>query len=188
MKIQLGNASLALDGFIKQGNLNFSTTGSVDLKYLHSFLRSSLVPDQIRSEMEGIQKMSGRAEVQLKWLGRTEDWISVIREGKIQLKGVSFQYRKIPVPLSQMEGSFLFSPKQIRFDEVKGKLGDSPIAFSGSILRMEQPEGSGKWVLFQLSSPQLDLDPLFSKKGRNHSHFIRKGQRLAFTLVLQWQS
>ena len=164
MKIQLGNSSLALDGFIKEGNLSFSTTGSVDLKYLHSILQSSLVPDQLRSEMEDIQEMRGRAEVQLKWLGRTEDWISVIREGRIRLKGISFQHRKIPVPLSHMEGSFLFSPKEIRFDEVKGKLGDSPIAFSGSILRTEQRPGSGKWVLFQLSSPQLDFTPFFSKR------------------------
>jgi hypothetical protein len=164
MKIQVGNSSLALDGFIKEGNLSFSTTGSVDLKYLHSFLQSSLVPDQIRSEVEDIQEMRGRAEVQLKWLGRTEDWISVIREGKIRLTGISFQHRKIPVPLSQIEGSFLFSPKEIRFDEVKGKLGDSLIAFSGSILRTEQRPGSGKWVLFQLSSPQLEFTQFFSKR------------------------
>jgi hypothetical protein len=63
-----------------------------------------------------------------------------------------------------MEGSFLISPEQIRFDEVKGKLGDSPIAFSGSLSRMEQPSGS-KQILLQFSSPRLDLDPLFSGKG-----------------------
>jgi uncharacterized protein YhdP len=164
IKIQFANSLLALDGFIKEGNLSLSTTGSVDLKYLHSLLRSSLVPDPIRSEMDGIQELRGRAEVRLKWLGRTEDWVNAIKEGKIQLKGISFRHRKIPVPLSQMEGSFLFSPEQIRFDEVKGKLGDSPIAFSGSIGRREKQVGSRKQILFQLSSPQLDLDPLFSKR------------------------
>jgi hypothetical protein len=180
MKIQLGNSSLVLDGFIKEGNLSFSTTGTVDLQYLHSFLRSSLVPDQLRSEMEDIQEMRGRVEVQLKWLGRTEDWISVIREGKILLKGVSFQYRKIPFPLSRIEGSLLFSPKEIRFDEVKGKLGDSPIAFSGSILRTEQHPGLGKWVLFQLSSSQLDFTPFFSKG--------KESTPISFEKVRDWLS
>jgi hypothetical protein len=164
MKIQFGNSSLALDGFIKGGNLSLSTTGSVDLKPLHSLFQSPLAPDRMRSEMDNIQEMRGRAEVRLKWLGRSEDWGSAIKEGKIQLKGVSFQYPKIPVPLSQIEGSFLISPEQIQFDEVKGKFGDSPIAFSGSMSRMEQRVGSGKQILLQLSSPQLDLDPLFSKR------------------------
>jgi uncharacterized protein involved in outer membrane biogenesis len=180
LKIQLGNSSLALDGFIKEGNLSFSTTGVVDLKYLHSLLQSSLVPDQIRSEMEDIQEMRGRAEVQLKWLGRTEDWISVIKEGKILLKEVSFQYRKIPFPLSRMEGSLLFSPKEIRFDEVKGTLGDSPIAFSGSISRTEQRPESGQWVSFQLFSPQMDFTSFFSKR--------EEASPISFEKVRDWLS
>jgi uncharacterized protein YhdP len=163
LRIQFGNSLLALDGFIKEGNLSLSTTGSVDLKYLHSFLQSSLAPDPIRSEMDRIQEIGGRAEVHLKWLGQMEDWFNSIREGKIQLKGASFQHRKIPLPFSQIEGSFLFSPEQIRFDEVKGRWGGSPIAFSGSILRMGDQVGSKKQILFQLSSPQWELDPLFQK-------------------------
>ena len=163
-KFQSGNSSLALDGFIKEGNLSLSTMGSIDLKHLHSFLRSPLAPDRIRSEVEGIQELTGRAEVRLKWSGRMEEWINTIKEGKIQLKGISFQHRKIPVPLSKIEGSFLFSPEQIRFDDVKGKLGDSPIALSGSISRAGQRVRSGKVVSFQLSSSQLDLDPLFPKR------------------------
>jgi hypothetical protein len=164
MKVQFANSSLTLDGSIKEGKLNLSTTGSIDLKHLHSLLRSGLAPDRIRSEMDGIQEMSGRTEVRLKWLGRTEAWTNAIREGKIQLKGVSFQHRKIPVPLSQMEGSLLFSPEQVRFDGCKAKLGDSPLAFSGSISRIGQKGGLVKWVSFQLSSSQLDLNPLFPKR------------------------
>jgi uncharacterized protein involved in outer membrane biogenesis len=164
MKVQFRNSSLALDGFIKGGNLSLSTTGSVDLKNLHSLFQSPLAPYRMRSEMENIQEIGGRAEVRLKWSGQSEDWVSAIKEGKIQLKGFSFQHPKIPVPLSQIEGSFLISPDQIRFDEVKGKLGDSLIAFSGSMSRAEQRVGSGKQISLQLASPQLDLDLLFSKR------------------------
>ncbi len=164
VRAQSGNSSLTLDGVIKQGNLSLSTTGSVDLKYLHAFLRSPLVPDQIRSEAEGIQELAGRAEVRLKWFGKTAEWISALREGEIRLRGVSFHHRKTPVPISHIEGAFLFSPEQVRFDELKGTLGDSPIVLSGSISRTGQRVGSGKVVSFQLSSSQLDLDPLFPKR------------------------
>ena len=164
MRVQFGNSSLALDGFIKDPNLNLSTTGSIDLRSLHSVLQSALVPDRLRSELEGIQEMSGRTEVRLKWLGRMESWTNAIKEGKILLKGVSFQHRKVPVPLSKIEGSLLLSPEQIRFDGLKGNLGESPLALSGSISRVEQKAGPGKWIAFQCSSSQMDLDPLFPKR------------------------
>ncbi|MGA2463906.1 MAG: AsmA-like C-terminal domain-containing protein [Thermodesulfobacteriota bacterium] len=164
VKIQSGNSSFVLDGVIKEGNWSLSTTGSIDLKHLYSFLQSPLAPDPIRSEVDEIQELAGGTEVRLKWFGRIEEGINAIKEGKIQLKGVSFQHRKIPVPLSQIEGSFLFSPKQIQFVGLKGKLGDSPLALSGSISRNEQRRGLGRSVSFQLSSSQLDLDPLFPKR------------------------
>ncbi|NWF93374.1 MAG: AsmA-like C-terminal domain-containing protein [Syntrophaceae bacterium] len=164
LKVQLGNSSLTLDGFIKEGNLNLSTTGSVDLKYLHALLSSSLAPEGIRSEMEGIQEISGRAEVGVKWSGRGEPWINAIREGRIQLKRVSFQDRRFPVPLSQIEGSLLFSPEEIRLEGWKMRLGDSPLAFSASISRKEQKSRLDKRVSFQLSSSQLNLDPLFPNR------------------------
>jgi uncharacterized protein YhdP len=164
MKIQSGNSSFVLDGVIKEGNWSLSTTGSIDLKHLYSFLQSPLAPDPIRSEVDEIQELAGGTEVRLKWFGRIEEGINAIKEGKIQLKGVSFQHRKIPIPLSQIEGSFLFSPKQIQFVGLKGKLGDSPLALSGSISRNEQRRGLGRSVSFQLSSSQLDLDPLFPKR------------------------
>jgi len=93
-----------------------------------------------------------------------ESWTNAIKEGKILLKGVSFQHRKVPVPLSKIEGSLLLSPEQIRFDGLKGNLGESPLALSGSISRVEQKAGPGKWIAFQCSSSQMDLDPLFPKR------------------------
>ncbi|OGP91291.1 MAG: hypothetical protein A2156_04830 [Deltaproteobacteria bacterium RBG_16_48_10] len=174
VKIQSGNSAFALDGFIKEGNLNLSTTGSIDLRHLRSFLQSPLVPDRFRSEVEGIQELAGGAEVRLKWFGRIEEGINAIKEGKIQLKGVSFQHRKIPVPLSQVEGSFLFFPKQIRFDGLKGRLGDSPLTLSGSIVRIEERGGLGRSVSFQISSSQLDLDLLFPKREETTSHSFEK--------------
>jgi uncharacterized protein involved in outer membrane biogenesis len=164
MRVQSGNSSLTLDGSIKEGNLNLSTSGSINLKTLHSLLQSPLISDRMGSQMDEIQELTGGVNVRVKWFGKTGEWISALREGEIQLRGVSFHHRKIPVPISHIEGAFLFSPEQVRFDELKGKLRDSPIVLSGSISRTGQRVGSGKVVLFQLSSSQLDLDPLFPKR------------------------
>jgi uncharacterized protein involved in outer membrane biogenesis len=179
MRVQAGNSSLTLDGSIKEGNLNLSTLGTIDLKYLHSLLQSPLVSDQMRSQMDEIQELTGGVDLRVKWFGKTAEWISVLREVEIRLKGISFHHRKIPVPISHIEGSFLFSPEQVRFDGLKGKLGDSPFTVSGSLSRIStshspaQPPKTGagrgsagldKLLSFQIFSSQLDLDPLFPKR------------------------
>ena len=177
-KVLFSPSSLTLDGFIKEGNINLSTWGSIDLKQLKLLLQSTIFPDQIRLPIDGMQELTGGAEVRLKWLGKMEKLGNVLEEGEIHLKGVSFQHPKIPVPLSQVEGSFFFSPKQIRFDGLKGKLGDSPITASGSLSGISssasttqstqagaggQPVGMGRKLSLQLFSSQLDLDSLFPK-------------------------
>jgi uncharacterized protein YhdP len=177
-RVQSGGSSLTLDGWIREGEMSLSTRGSVDLKQLFSLIKSPLFPGQIRSQVEGIQELSGSAEVRLKWQGRDEDWISALKEGEIRWRAVDLQHRDIPVPLSHFEGSASMTPGQIRFDELKGKLGDSPITVSGTFLQrspsspVSSPKvaGDSGWTAsanhlsFQIFSPQLDLDPLFPKK------------------------
>ncbi len=166
MRVQSGNSSVILDGSIKEGNLNLTTSGTINLKTLHSLLQSPLISDQMGPQMDEIQDLSGGADVRAKWFGKTRQWIHALREGEIRLRDVSFHHRKIPVPISHIEGTFLFSPEQVRFDGVKGKLRDSPIVLSGSIPRAGQRVASGKAVSIQLSSSQLDLDPLFPKREK----------------------
>jgi len=176
-KIQSGSSFLTLDGFMREGDVNLSTWGSIDLKQLFSLIKSPLFPDQIRSHVEGIQELNGSAEVRLKWLGKMEKWVSALKEGEIRLKGVNLQHREIPVSLSHIEGFFFITPEQVRFDELKGWVGDSPLTISCTLFRgssslsissQKVGKGSGlaegRRLSFQISSPQLDLDPLFPKK------------------------
>lgn len=178
MKIQSGRRSLTLNGFMRDGNVSLSTWGSVDLKQLFSLIKSPLFQEQIRSQAVGIQELNGVAEVRLKWLGKMEKWISALEEGEIRLKEVNLRHRGLPVPLSHIQGSFLIAPEQIRFNELNGKAGDSPITVSGTLFqdssssaissqKVEKDSAmaeSGKRLSFRISSPQLDLDPLFPKK------------------------
>jgi uncharacterized protein YhdP len=177
-KVQSGRHSLTLNGFIREGNVDLSTWGSVDLKQLFSLIKSPLFPEQVRSQVEGFQELNGVAEVRLRWLGKMGNWISALKEGEIRLKRMGLRHREIPVPLSHIQGSFFITPEQIRFDELKGKVGNSPITVSGTLFQGSSssaissqkvdkgsalPE-SGRRLSFQISSPQLDLDPLFPKK------------------------
>lgn len=177
-KVLFSPSFLTLDGFIKEGNINLSTWGSIDLKQFKSLLQSTLFGGQARLPIDEMQELTGGAEVRLKWLGRTEKLGNALEEGEIHLKGVSFQHPQILVPLSQVEGSFSFSPEQIRFDGLKGKLGDSSITASGSLSGMSSSASTiqstqsgasgqhgdmGKKLSLQLFSSQLNLDALFPK-------------------------
>jgi hypothetical protein len=172
-KVLSGNSSLILDGLIREGNVSLSARGVIDLKQLFSLMKSPLIPDQLRSEGEGIQEITGGAEVHLKWLGKVEDWGSALKEGEIRLKGMNLQHREVPVLFSHIEGSLIVTPEQIRFVDLKGKVGDSPLTVSATLSRhssslppisSHQALESGRRLSFQISSPQLDLDPIFPKK------------------------
>jgi hypothetical protein len=188
-KIQSGNSSLTLDGLARDGNVSLSARGSIDLKQLFSLMKSPLFPDQIRSEGEGIQEISGGAEVHLKWLGKMENWGRDLKEGEIRLKGMNLQHREIPVPLSHIEGSLFITPEQIRFVDLKGKVGESPLTVSAILSRhssssppissQKAPESS-KSLSFQISSAQLDLDPIFPRKeGTSPTSFKKLGDWLS---------
>jgi len=177
-KVQSASSSLTLDGFIREGNVNLSTWGSIDLKQLFSLMKSPLLPEEVRKPLEEIQELTGRAEVRLKWLGKTEAWMAALKEGEIHLKKIFLQHREFPPPVSLMEGSFFVTPEQIRFVELKGKVGDSPITLSGAFSQTTPPSpvasqkiGKGsdmtesvRRLSFQIASPHLDLDPLFPKE------------------------
>jgi uncharacterized protein YhdP len=177
-KFVYGKSSLTMDGFLRDDDIHLSTWGSIDLKPLYSFLQSSPFSDQVRGYTDGIQELSGEAEVQLKWLGKRSEGLTTL-EGGLRLKKIFLQHRNIPVPLSDIEGSLRFLPEEIRVDGLKGRLGNSPLNLSGAISGMT-PFGSTtpssesgatnpfaksiKKITFQISSTQLDLDPLLPKR------------------------
>ena len=176
-KIQTGSSSLTLDGLIRDGNVNLSTWGSIDLRQLLSLMKSSLFPDPVRTQVEEIEELNGRAEVRLRWLGKMETWIDAVNEGEVRLREVNMRHREIPVPLSLIEGHFFATPEQIRFDGLNGRVGDSPITLSGRLSRgspssiaspgVGKSSGSTESVRrlsFQMTSSRLDLDPLFPKR------------------------
>jgi len=192
LRIQSLNSSLLMDGTVKQGEMNLSTSGSIDLKNIFNLLSLPLFPDSLRSLTDEVQNLSGGAEIRLNWAGRVEQGFNAIKEGEVLLKGVSFRHPKVPIPLSQIEGKLLFSLEQMRWDGLKVRLGESSILLSGSCPRFlsgfrEASGGRAGHFSFHLSSPYLDLDtffpqrdektPLsFEKIGEWLSHWVTEGK------------
>jgi hypothetical protein len=173
IKVLSDSSSLSLDGQIREGKVNLSAWGSVNLKHLHSLLQSPLSPHLIQSRMEGIEELTGNAGVHLKFLGRMEEGLALVKEGEVQLKGISLKHQKIPVHLSHIEGSLLLSSEKIRFDRLKGTIGTSPLTLSGALswktleTRGENPFAKPiRFFSFEISSPQLNLDPIFPKQEK----------------------
>jgi uncharacterized protein YhdP len=185
LRIQSLNSSLIMDGTVKQGELNLSTSGSIDLKNIYALLQLPLFPDSMRAQMDDVQDPAGGLELRLNWSGRIDQGINVIREGEILLKGVSLRHRKIPVPLSQIEGKMLFSPRQMQWDGLKGKLGDASLSVSGTAPRSlkglgDVIPGPLRRLSFYLSSEKLDLNTFFPKK--------EKTTPASFDKVREWLS
>ncbi|MBM4277439.1 MAG: DUF748 domain-containing protein [Deltaproteobacteria bacterium] len=185
LKVQSLNSSLVLDGTVKQGELNLSTSGSIDLKNIHALLQLPLFPDSMRTQADEVHDLAGGAEIRLNWSGRMEQGINVIKDGEILLRGVSLRHGKIPVPLSQIEGRILFSPQQMRWDGLKGKLGDSLLILSGIYPRSqigsrETRAGTVGRLSLHLSSAYLDLDAFFPQR--------EKTTPASFEKIRQWLS
>ncbi|MBM4322649.1 MAG: DUF748 domain-containing protein, partial [Deltaproteobacteria bacterium] len=178
-KIQSLNSSLILDGTIRQGELNLSTTGSIDLKNISALLQLSLFPDSMRTQMDDIQDPTGGLDFRLNWTGKMDQGINAIREGEISMKSISLRHRKIPVPLSQIEGKVHFSPQQMRWDGLKAKIGDSSLTLSGASPRSQTGSGERKLSL-HLTSTHLDLDTFFPQR--------EKTTPTSFDKIRQWLS
>jgi len=167
-KIHSNLSSLTLDGNIKDGTINLSTRGLVDWKDLLPLLQSPLSPDPIRTPLKEIQEISGITEGHLRWAGKREEGMALLKEGEIRLREFSLKHQEMIAPLSSMEGSLLLSPEQIRIVGLKGMIGNSPISFSGTLSRLRGAEKSsgakGNFFAFRLNSPSLDLDSLLPKR------------------------
>ncbi len=180
LKIQSINSSFVIDGSANQGILNLSTSGSINLRFLYSILHQPIVPEHIRLQMDQIQDISGWADFRVKIEGRTEEGLSILRDGDIQLRGVSLQHQAIPVPLSNIEGSIVLSRDYFQFIGLKIRFGNSPATITSIFSRplpystKEKPERRGMKLSFQISSSNIDLDSIFPKKDENKPFSFEK--------------
>jgi uncharacterized protein YhdP len=173
MRVQLLSSFLLLDGSMRDGKVSLSTRGFFDLKNLPSLLQFPLISDPVRSQGDAFLDLKGEAEVSMSLQGESDDLMKALKEGRVKLHGVSFSHRKVPLPLSQIEGTMFVSPEQFQFQMLKGRLGDTQIMVSGTIPRTSPSSGisseAKRKISFQITSPLLDLDLFFPKKTEQAS-------------------
>ncbi len=168
LRMQFFHSSFLFDGTIKQKVCNLFTSGFVELKHIQALRQLPFFPDSVRTQTDPIEDLAGGMEFHLNWSGRMEQGWEMIREGEVLFKGVSFRHQKLPVPFSQIEGNILFSPQQIRWHRLRGRLKESTLTLSGVLPRSsagttESEAEHLRKLSLHLTSPHLDLDLFFPK-------------------------
>jgi len=168
MRVLSGNSTLAVEGSLTDDGINLSTWGTLDLRSVHALLQSPLLSGQIRLPTDGIQDVAGMAEVRARWVGKDRDWMASLKEGEFKVKGASLQHRRLPVPLSNVEGLVTFSQNRFQLSGVKASFGDSFLSISSAVIPRASSESGEplekKQISFQLTSSHLSLDPFFPKR------------------------
>ena len=118
MRVQLLNSFLFLDGYMQRWEGTPFHKGV--FRFEESVLLSSSFPsfpDPVRSQGNAFLDLKGEAEISMRWQGESDDWIKALKEGQMKLQGVSFSHRKVPLPLSQIEGSIFALSRTISISD-----------------------------------------------------------------------
>lgn len=176
-KFILDKSFLELNGSFKNGYINLSILGNIELRPFLDLLRLPLYPDQIKSKFKGIKEISGQAECNLKFSGKIDDLGGALKEGVIRLKRISLKHEDINIPIENVEGSILLKREKIHIDRLKGGLGDSQIEIKGSIPR-NLKDSTQKQIRFPLSfnflSNNLDLDSIYPKREKKETVSLKR--------------
>jgi len=131
-----------------------------------------------------------------------QDWgmDGCFKRGRDSPKKNLFTTSRVPSPVSLMEGSFFVTPEQIRFVELKGKVGDSPITLSGAFSQTAPPspvaskklEKAQAWPNRSEDFPSKSLLPTWTsirsfQRKRTLPNFLRKNKGWLLKLVGRWQ-
>ncbi|MBA9078486.1 AsmA-like C-terminal region-containing protein [Rufibacter quisquiliarum] len=121
--------------------------------------------------VEDIRKGSGQAQVQLSFAGNLKQFkanpshASIKTSGEVSLKAVSLLFRQHPMPVSGMNGAFLFRKNDVAVTDFKGKVGDSDFLVNGyfkNVLPWLFLKGQRLRIEADLASAFLNLDQLLT--------------------------
>lgn len=171
-KFTFGKYTLNLNGNVNNEDLNLSILGSIDLKYLLNLFNLPIFPKKIQFKIKDIRELSGLTDFNLKIFGKIDSFPEFFREGKIILKGISLAHEKIPLPISNTEGSIILSHEKIQLEDLRGKIGNSQFELKGQIPKIstDKIKKISKWPLsLSIASKNLDFDLIFPPESTDES-------------------
>lgn len=192
LKLFYENDSLLIDGKMEEDRLDLNVSGQLHLKNLNDLIQFPFLPEPLRFSMNDLEWRGGNVKFRLQWKGEKRMGGYVIQQGGIRFREVAFQHPALSLPLLNGEGVVLFTPKQVRIEEGRAKLGEFPFTLSLSYSRSLRKEGefkspeepSRREVDFIFHSPKMDFDSLLPKKEREEPFsFLRIKQWLSEWLV-----
>ncbi|MFD1186608.1 AsmA-like C-terminal region-containing protein [Pontibacter rugosus] len=174
--LELKGLSGVLNGRPFKGNLTyrnfdspyiaFDVQGMLDVGYVLGLIKL----DEIRSG-------SGLADVRVAFSGNLNEFkarpgnATLNTTGEITLHNVSLKLQQLPLPLSHLNGNFLFKRNDVGVSDFKGKLGESDFVVNGMFKNVMA------WALLQNQRLLVEAD--FSSKYMNFDQLLSEEQNTA---------
>ena len=187
--LELKGLSGVLNGHRFQGNFKYSNfnnpyvaldvKGKLDVGYLLGL-----------ASIEQIRSGSGLADVRIAFSGNLNEFKArpgnntLNTSGEITLYNVSLALQELPLPVSNLNGNFIFKRNDVAVSDFKGKLGDSDFVINGlfrNVMAWLLLDKQRLLVEADFSSHYLDLDQLLSEK-LNTPQAAQKGNEYKFVL------
>jgi len=146
--------------------------GDLDLKGLHSLLKTSRATRDLRKALEPIVKISGKARLKGEIQHDFKKTSALTYKGKISLKNGQLGIAELPIPLTNIEGEIQCDEKEIRLSRFTWKMGKSlcrgQVSLRGYLRKQGKKLTLSKKpkIALDMRAEEMTIDHLLSKGGR----------------------
>ncbi|GHA63872.1 hypothetical protein GCM10007389_15640 [Pontibacter akesuensis] len=176
--LELKDLSGVLNGRPFKGNLTYK---NFDNPYIAFDVQGMLDVGYVLglAKLEQIRSGSGLADVRVAFSGNLNEFkarpgnSTLNTTGEVTLHNVSLSLRQMPLPLSNLNGNFIFKRNDVGVSDFKGKLGESDFVVNGMFKNVMA------WTLLQNQRLLVEAD--FSSKYLNFDQLLSEEQNTAET-------
>ncbi|MBF0525884.1 MAG: AsmA-like C-terminal domain-containing protein [Deltaproteobacteria bacterium] len=135
-KNRVQDFELSLENVFFNCRPGFSTRCDFDLKDIKTLATASMVPRGLQAWMDGFKSLSGAIAGRLTF---KQTPTAPIAAGRFRLNQVSFTRDDFPLPVRDLTGLVSPENKDMVFDQISGRLGDSQLSVNGRIQNFFSP-------------------------------------------------
>ncbi|ARS37933.1 AsmA-like C-terminal region-containing protein [Pontibacter actiniarum] len=187
--LELKELSGVLNGRPFKGNLKYS---NFDNPYIAFDVQGMLDVGYILglAKLEQVRSGSGLADVRIAFSGNVNEFkarpgnSTLNTTGEITLHNVSLALRELPLPLTSLNGNFIFKRNDVGVSRFTGKLGESDFTINGmfkNVMAWLLLERQRLLVEADFSSNYLNFDQLLSEE-LNTPEAARTGENYKFII------
>ncbi|MDX5482058.1 MAG: DUF3971 domain-containing protein [Hymenobacteraceae bacterium] len=189
--LELKNISGILNGRPFKGNLKYSNFNNPHVAFdIQGMLDVGYVLGL--AKIEQVRSGSGLADVRIAFSGNLNEFkarpgnSTLNTSGDITLHNVSLALRELPLPLTSLNGNFMFKRNDVGVSDFKGKLGESDFVVNGmfkNVMAWLLLERQRLLVEADFSSSYLNFDQLLSEE-LNTPEEARKGSASQYKFIV----